>query len=537
MSPAPLALAALLAAQQPPVAQERDKASLEGAVFNSATGEPLRKVRLTIRMNVAQRDQKPGAPTPTMTVSSDPSGAFLFPNVEPGDYRLVARRDGFASLELGTRQAGKKVEPILLAPGDRKTNLSIKLTPLGAIAGRVTDEDGDPVKGVQIAALVHRYTVRGRELAEHRTASTNDLGEYRIFDLPAGKYYLRAGVQRMRAQSADEAESFLTSYYPGAQDPTGAAAIDLTPGQQLANIAMTVRRGRFPTIRGRVVAPPGATVSAGIMLATDTGSSSTSSSIDDKDGKFEIFGVAPGRLHIIGSYSFEGHRYTALMPVQVADSDINGVELRPVPPMDVTGVVRIEGETATRVTELSVHLQGPGRSYGAGSGSIAPDGALVIRAVDPNVYRVLPGATAGLYLKSVRWGTTDVTDGEIDLTAGVPSRTELVVVFGADAGVVEGVVKAENEAADGATITLVPTGARRSRSYHKTATASADGRFSIKGVAPGSYKLFAWDKVDANAVMYDPEFLRPYEGAALLLEVRPSEKKSAELKLTINQTP
>jgi hypothetical protein len=526
-------------AQQTPTVQERDKASIEGFVLNAATGEPLRKARLTIRMNVAQgaRDQRPGLPTPTMTVTTDNSGVFHFPNVEPGDYRLLARRDGFANVELGTREAGKRTEPILVGPGDRKMGLTIKLTPYGAIAGRITDEDGDPVKGVQVAALVHRYTVRGRELAEHRTASTNDLGEYRIFDLPAGRYFLRAGVQHMRAPSAEEAEAFVTSYYPGAQEPTGAAALDLTPGQQLTNIVMTLRRGRFPTIRGRVIAPAGATVSAGIMHATDTGTSTTTSSVEDKDGKFEIHGVAPGRLHVVGSYSLEGHRYTALLPVQVGDADINGVELRPVPPMDVTGVVRIEGETATRVSELGVHLQGPGRIYGMGSGAIAADGTLIIRAVEPNVYRVLPGRMADLYLKSVRWGTTDITDGEIDLTSGVPSRTELTVVFGADAGVIEGAVKNDNEVAGFAVVTLIPAGVRRTRSYYKTATADASGRFSMKGVAPGSYRILAWDKVDANAVMYDPEFLRPYEGASVSLEVRPHEKKNVELKLTLNQTP
>ncbi len=89
--------------------------------------------------------------------------------------------------------------------------------------------------------------------------------------------------------------------------------------------------------------------------------------------------------------------------------------------------------------------------------------------------------------------------------------------------------------ADAATVTLVPLGARRTRSFYKTATSDALGHFTIRGIAPGSYKIFAWDKVDPNAVMYDPDFLRPYAGAGDSIEVLPNDKKALEVKLTLNQ--
>ena len=528
----------LIAAQQP-IAQERDKASLEGIVLNAASGEPLRKARLTLRLNVAGSRQQPtGSPTPTITVGSDAAGAFLFPNVEPGDYQLTARRDGFANVQLGIFQGSKKVEPIVLAAGDRKTGLAIKMIPYGAIAGRITDEDGDPIRGMQVATMVYQYTTRGRELVDRRSASTDDQGEYRIYDLPAGKYFLKASLQRMRSATPEEADAFATTYYPGAQDPSGAVQIDLAPGQQLRGMSLALRRTRSATIRGRVIAPPGVSVSAGLMVASDSGTSTTTNSVQDKDGKFELFGISPGRVYVIGAYTLASQRYQAMAPVQVGDADINGLELRPIPPMDVSGVVRIEGETATKVSEVSVQLQGSGRSYGTGSSILRDDGGLLFPAVDPNIYRVGMGRIANLYLKSVRWGTVDVTDSEIDLTNGVPPRTELAVVLGADGGEIEGTVKGDNsEPADSATVTLIPTGARRTRSYYKTAPADAAGRFTIKGVAPGSYKIFAWDKVDSNAVIYDPDFLRPYEGASQSLEVRSSERKSLDVKLTINRTP
>ena len=113
-----LALPALLLAQAPQsVTQDPAKARLEGQVLNAVGNEPLRKARLTLRMNVAamttQRQQQPAA-TSTYTVTSDAMGKFEFPNVDPGDYQLTIRRDGFANLVLGAKNAARKTDPILL---------------------------------------------------------------------------------------------------------------------------------------------------------------------------------------------------------------------------------------------------------------------------------------------------------------------------------------------------------------------------------------------------------------------------------------
>jgi hypothetical protein len=221
------------------------------------------------------------------------------------------------------------------------------------------------------------------------------------------------------------------------------------------------------------------------------------------------------------------------LPLDVGYSDITGLELRPLPTMEVTGQVRIEGQTTVKVTEVQVTLQGP-RSV---SSAPKENGLVTFRELDPFVYRVVPSRAQALYLKSASWGTADVTDGEIDISNGVPPRTELTVVMGADGGQLEGTVKGENsDPIDGATITLVPTGSRRSRSYYRSATTNSQGHFTIRGIAPGSYKVFAWDTVNLNAVTYDPDFLRPYEGAGQNVEVSTNDKKSVNLKLTLNKS-
>jgi hypothetical protein len=227
-----------------------------------------------------------------------------------------------------------------------------------------------------------------------------------------------------------------------------------------------------------------------------------------------------------------------MVEVDVGSIDISGLELRPVPPMDLGGSVRIAGETTIKTSQISVSLDGPSAGHNATSeATIRDDGSLLFHTVSAGKYRVTLGHLQNsLYIKSIQWGTQDITDLPLDLLGGVPARTELAIVLGADSGQIEGIVSTENSApADSAMVTLVPTGAHRSRPFYKTVTADNAGHFTIHAIAPGSYKLFAWDKVDPNAVMYDPDFLRPYEALGQTVEIRPSDKKVLELKLILNK--
>jgi hypothetical protein len=528
----------LLAQPAQPVAQDPAKARLEGQVLNSVTNEPLRKARLTLRMNAAAMTagrQQQLANT-TYAVTSDAMGKFEFANVDPGDYQLTIRRDGFASLVLGAKYAARKTDPILLAAGDRKSDFLVRLVPYGSISGNLRDEDGDPIRNLDVSAMTYRYTTTGRELQEVRSASSNDLGEYRIFDVPAGKYFLKVGRRGVRASSsAEDSESYGSVYYPGFPQVSGAMVQEVTAGAQLRNLNFNLRRARSATIRGRVAAPPNASgVNAGMMIVTDNSSMSTSVGTTGKDFQFELFGVAPGSIYLLGSYVLNGQRYSTALPIEVGGSDIDGIELRPMAPMEVGGQVRIAGETTVTPTQLGLELSA--RGSGGSSAAIQDDGSFVFHSVPPANYRVGFSMPNSLYVKSIHWGTTEITDTTLDLTGGVPPRTELSIVLGADSGQLAGVVTNEKgEPCDGVTVTLIPTGAHRSRAFYKFPITDDSGKFAIYGIAPGAYKLLAWDNVDNNAVMYDPDFLRPYESAAQTVEIVANDKKALDLKLTLNK--
>src|SRR6266852_3862321 len=106
--------------------------------------------------------------------------------------------------------------------------------------------------------------------------------------------------------------------------------------------------------------------------------------------------------------------------------------------MQLTMMVLIECKTSVEVTDLRISWQATSCTTSVGP---KENGALNFPEMEPFAYRVAPTRMQNLYLKSVHWGTTDVTDGEVDLSNGVPPRTELTVVLAADAGQIEGNVK------------------------------------------------------------------------------------------------
>ncbi|MFN7936912.1 MAG: carboxypeptidase-like regulatory domain-containing protein [Bryobacteraceae bacterium] len=503
------------------LAQSQEKITFDGQVINSITGEPVRKASLTL---------EPRAKGDPVTSAAGLDGKFLFADVPAGVYRLIVRKEGFASATIGLRGGPPGLrEPLTFAAGDRKTAYLVKLTPLGVITGRVLDTDGDPIRGIPVATLSYHYTSKGREFREVRSGATNDLGQFRIFDLEPGKYFVRTSPRNaMRVQTkADNAEFYMSQYYPGVPEPRGASAIEVAAGREVTGIEFSLPKTRYANITGRINRPEGATnMSIGLMSASDTGTSTSTTSLESKDGKFQLNGVAPGTLHVIGSYLLSGLRHSAIVPVQVAFDDISGIELNPIAPMDVPGSVRIEGTTTTKISDVRVTLEGSGRSETA---VVDEQGRLVFRAVEPHTYRVDPGSYSSLYLKSVTWGSADVTAGEIDLRNGLPPRTEVSVVLSAEGGEITGSVREDDQKPATGTVALVPVSGHRSAPFYKFATVRDDGTYTLRGIAPGSYKIYAWDRVDRNAVMYDPAFLPQFDSVAKNVEVAKAEKKQVDL--------
>ena len=126
------------------------------------------------------------------TASTDSAGQFAITGIAPGKYRLSAERSGFINTQYGARGPNKPGTLLTLEPGQKSSDLAMRLTPQGVIAGRVLDEDGEPVANVDVQVLRQQYMQGRKQMARTGGATTNDLGEYRVFGLPPGRYFVSA---------------------------------------------------------------------------------------------------------------------------------------------------------------------------------------------------------------------------------------------------------------------------------------------------------------------------------------------------------
>ncbi|MGH9816347.1 MAG: carboxypeptidase-like regulatory domain-containing protein, partial [Candidatus Acidiferrales bacterium] len=120
----------------PPV-KPAELGSIEGTVLKITDGLPLKKARVMLR-------RAEGMSTP-VSASTDAGGKFVMREVTPGRYRLFVDRNGYARQEYGQRAANRPGSVITIGAGQKMRDVLFRMIPAAAVAGRVFDEDGEPV--------------------------------------------------------------------------------------------------------------------------------------------------------------------------------------------------------------------------------------------------------------------------------------------------------------------------------------------------------------------------------------------------------
>ena len=256
----------------------------------------------------------------------------------------------------------------------------------------------------------------------------------------------------------------------------------------------------------------------------------------DTSGAFEIRGVVPGSYSLVASFNDGDRSVTMRQPVDVGSSNIDNLMVTIQPGMELSGQIRVQGETAVNLSDLRLSLRPRdpnGMMFGPmPNGRVKEDGSFTLSNVSADNFTVsIYGIPEGFYIKSIRAGDDDVLVTGLDLNRGAAGRID--VVLSPNAGVAEGAVQNEKQQpAVGATVVLVPQEKERldQMSYYKTVTTDQYGRFTIKSIDPGEYKVFAWEDVESGAYM-DPEFVKPVENQGASVTIRESSRESLQLKL------
>jgi 5-hydroxyisourate hydrolase-like protein (transthyretin family) len=193
-----LALVAEMPAAQVNQTSEKQPAPcvVSGQVVTAADGAPIRLARVAlVQENVRSHPA-------VFAATTDNEGRFEIKKVAPGRYRFFASRPGFLHQEYQAKGTSDGAV-LTLSPGQEFVDVLYRLALAAVITGRVVDESGEPMDGVMVTAL-RKVTAEEKEDWGPRTtkvqmtavssAVTDDRGEYRIFGLKPGEYYLKAGT-------------------------------------------------------------------------------------------------------------------------------------------------------------------------------------------------------------------------------------------------------------------------------------------------------------------------------------------------------
>ncbi len=169
----------------------------------------------------------------------------------------------------GQQRASDAGEEITVASGETRDRLVITMTQPGAIAGRLFDENGDPVEGVVLRALQVRYIDGRRRLVDMARFAqpTDDLGRFRLFGLEPGEYLVSAAVGQIDMQTPlVDLPGYGTTYFPGTPNPAEAQRVVVGRSQDVSGIDFPIARIRTARVSGRAVDSNGEPITGGIAL-------------------------------------------------------------------------------------------------------------------------------------------------------------------------------------------------------------------------------------------------------------------------------
>ncbi|HVI78493.1 MAG TPA: carboxypeptidase regulatory-like domain-containing protein, partial [Candidatus Acidoferrum sp.] len=341
-----LCATAVLAQDVAGVSASHSCAVIMGIVTKDPDSQPVKKALIEL---IAENQTHGG----DYTALTGADGSFRIENVIPGRYHLFAERSGLLDVDRQRTHSDGRV--LTLTPGQELKDLHIRLQAAAVIRGRVTDEDGEPMQDAEVTVLQQTFASGHTHWQQTAGERTNDLGEFRIANLPPGNLYvsvspppdLKALIESAGRGSAESrpaekpAASYQTTYYPGTTDRSQALAVQLHPGDDFP-VSFSLMPGPSLTISGTVVNLPPRT-SATIMLQSRDFNVIQSGAEIHKDGSFVIRDVSPGSYTITASVDGSGVPMTARQALQVGSASVDGLRLSPQPGTTLRGHLRLEG--------------------------------------------------------------------------------------------------------------------------------------------------------------------------------------------------
>ena len=492
---------------------------LTGRVVDANSGEPIARAHLTLRSFGA------GQPAPELTFLSDADGSFKITGLPDGGYQVSCEKAGY--LPLSQTMAPM---PLAIHPDDRRNAAVVmKLTAQAAVEGTVVDDRDIPAENASIQ-LVRQEVINGRrQLVVSQAGASDETGSFRIFGLPAGRYYVSV-LAPLGGARRTKPLAYPPFYYPKATDIAAAQTIDLKAGDD-AEIKIRLPE---PVPAYQVSGVVAGTTNAGVTLmpqesGTNFQRSAGDLNFDPKTGSFRIAHVPPGSylLQAEAAQAGKGPMFASI-PVTVGSANVEGIRLEPVQAA-LDGTVRIDDSTSGQKAAGSVSAQSDGYN------SMVPvdaDGKFHIPNLRPGRYRIVPQIfTQQACVRSITAGGRDVRDG-LTVTAGVASDP-IEIALTSHCGSVE-VDLAASDAVLPPNLTaylLRKAGDElvlEKQGYQGPRTSDGVWHFMLQGVAPGDYVAYVWPN-DAPIEYTSAEYMKQLESYGQRVSVAEDSKAAVTI--------
>ena len=525
------AAAATVAAQIQPGLAPAD-GSIEGTVRDAATHEPVKKAEVTLS----------GLAPAALKAITDAAGGFAFHGLGAGDYRLKGAKSGYNPPQ--TLEIESSV-PVRLGPSEQRKNVEVLLLPGGTVSGRVTNEEGWPVRGCAVsAAKLRSGPGRGELTAIATTLATNDRGEYRLPNLAPGRYYLLAqcrvelpAAHTLMARNDPRLphETYLPQLYGGGLDLSAATKVTVAAGESLAGLDFQLTRVPAVTLRGSVSAlVPGASgpinvvlVPANRMMRSMLGMLTVT---DMERHAFRFRSVLPGSYVLYAFGMHQGNRLMAQRPVEVGSAPLEPVEIALGIPPELKGSLQFDCEDhpAAEGVEITLApLDGP-LFMPVARAQVGAGGAFVLPGVMAGRWR-LEGSVGGGYLKSVSLGGAPVSPYGFQAGASLAGPLQIVVgcqVADLSVSVVDAPVDRP------ISVVVFPDDPERLGAGLERATAvTGGGPVRFGDLSPGRYRVCALDMEDPWPILERPDWLKVLESRSAAIDVPQGGHASTAVEL------
>ncbi len=519
-------LAALCVLAAPTLAQSDPSKAAPATVTGRVTDgkRALSGIIITLQPNgpVNRSQNMPSAKT-------DADGRYRLGGVAPGSYRIMSIAPAHVTTETSEGPFGRA---LTINPGEAVENIDFRLTRGGVITGRVTGSDGKPIIGEMVQLTPEDNTQPFALMLMARTdrsqLMTDDRGVYRIYGLAAGRYRVSVGTGGARAPrragtGSNGTQTFYQrTFYPGVTDEAQAKLVEVTAGSETTDIDITLEKTTRQTygVAGRLVfaetGQPAASIRVSFAPAgrggvagggfVNFGGGGAGGIVTDARGEFKMEGLASGRYFLFANREGNPDWYSEQVAFEVADADVEGVEVKLRHGASVSGKVQIEGvsdpATAARLlngVRVFARMNNPGEvptPDSFPSQAIAPDGSFRFVGLRAGQVTILmSGIENGLMLVRVEQGGVGSPRGNVvEVTEGAQVTGVRIVVAHGTA-----VVRGQVNVVGG----VLPEGwqlmvtARRvgggdgQSGGGRGSQVDARGRFVVEGLVAGEYEFQA----------------------------------------------